>query len=197
LAYPFSNKSIRIKIIFRAAALFVIIAGTIPIFFAASDEMTMHNNFPTISSFESRLEMDRWRAGDSEITRRRSHATHGEYALQANLNPGEYPGISIKYLCGDWRGYDRTSFDVFLQGNMPMSITVRIHDRLHNDEYEDRFNDSFDLHPGNNTIMINLKNVMEAPKGRKMDMADIVNICIFSYNLAEPRTLYFDNFRLE
>ena len=196
LAYPFPDNGIQIKRIFRTAALAVIIAGTIPIFLAVGDEITMRNNFPLIGSFESRLEMDRWGGKDSEISRSALHSTHGEYSLKATLLPGEYPGISLNYFKRDWRGYDRLSFDVFLAGNNPLRITVRIHDKLHNDEYEDRFNRGFVLDPGSNTVVIDLEEVMKAPEGRKMDMASIVNICIFSYNLAEPRTLYLDNLRL-
>lgn len=193
LAYPFPGKRIRLK----AAALTVIIAGTIPVFLAAGDEITMRNSFPLLGSFESRLEMDRWCAKDSKISRSASHATHGEYSLEATLLPGEYPGISLNYFKRDWRKYDRLSFDTYLIGESSLRITVRIHDRDHNDEYSDRFNKSFVLNPCSNTVVIDLKEVMDAPKRRKMDMGNIVNICIFSYKLDEPRTLYFDNVRLE
>ena len=197
LAYPFPDKGVQVRKIFRAAALTVIIAGTIPIFLAANDEITMRNSFPLIGSFESRLEMDRWCAKDSEISQSALHATHGQFSLEANLLPGEYPEISLKYLRKDWRGYDRFSFDAALAGKTSLRITARIHDKLHNDEYDDRYNKSFVLNPGNNTVVIDLNEVMAAPRGRDMDMASIVNICVFSYNLAEQRTVYFDNFRLE
>ena len=197
IAYPFPNNGIPAKRIFRAAALAVILAGTAPIFFAASDEITMHKSFPLIGSFESALEMGRWGGQESEISLSASHATHGEYSLKADLLPGEYPGISLNYLKRDWRGYDRLTFDVFLEWNTPQRITVRINDKDHNNEYDDRYNKSFVLDPGSNTVVIDLKEVKAAPKGRNMDMGNIVNTCIFSYHLAEPRTLYFDNFRLE
>ncbi len=196
LAYPFPGIGVHIKRIFRAAALTVIIAGTIPIFFAASDEITMHNSFPLIGSFESQLEIGRWGGKDSEISRSTLHTTHDQYSLEANLLPGEYPGISLNYLKRDWRGYDSLLFDVFLTGESPISITVRIHDEEHNDEYEDRYNKRFVLDPGSNVVAIDLKEVMDAPKGREMDMGNIVNICVFSYNLAVPRTIYIDNIRL-
>jgi len=197
LAYPFPNNGTRVKRIFRAAALVVILSGTIPIFPAAIDEILMHRSFPLIGSFESRFEMDRWGGKDSEISLSTSHATNGRYSLKADLLPGEYPGISLNYLKRDWQGYDRLAFDVFLEGNSSLRITVRINDKDHNDEYDDRYNKSFVLDPGSNEVVIDLKEVKVAPKGRNMDMGNIVNTCIFSYHLAEPRTLYFDNFRLE
>jgi len=197
LAYPFPDNGIQTKRIFRAAALAVILACTAPIFPAAIDEITMHKNFPLISSFESSLEMDRWSGKDSEITRSASHAVHGKYSLKADLLPGEYPGISLNYLKRDWRGYDRLTFNVFLEGDTPLRITARINDKDHNEEYDDRFNKSFVLSPGGNTVVIDLKEVKAAPRGRDMDMGNIVNTCIFSYHLAEPRTVYFDNFKLQ
>jgi len=103
----------------------------------------------------------------------------------------------MDYLHNDWRGYGSLSFDVFLEGPTPLEITVRINDRKHNDEFTDRYNKGFRLHPGDNHISIRLSDVKNAPRARMMDMGNITNICIFSYNLKEPRSMYFDNFRLK
>lgn len=197
LAYPFQDVEIRVRKIFRTVAIAAVFACTIPLLLAALDEISMHNSFPLIGSFESRLEMGRWIEQNSEITRSNLHPTNGKYSMKVRLLPGEYPGISLKYLTRNWQGYDRLIFNVLLEENNALRITVRIHDKNHNEQYEDRFNRGFVINPGNNTVIIDLKEVMEAPKGRRIDMGNIVNICIFSYNLAEQRTLYFDNFRLK
>jgi len=197
LAYPFSDKVIRVGHILRTSALILILSGTIPIFLAAGDQRDMSNSFPLIGTFESSLEMSRWGAKDGRISRSTLYATQGIYSLRADLLPSEYPGISINYLIRDWIGYNRLIFDVFLDGDKTLNITARIHDKVHNQEYEDRFNKRFVLDPGENTVVIDLDDVAVAPKGREMDMADIVNLCIFSYNLDEVRTFYLDNVRLE
>ena len=150
-----------------------------------------------MSSFESPFEMSRFSGKNKAMDRVEMHTTEGKYSLKVTLDPGEYPGISMDYLQNDWRGYRNLSFDTFVEGYAHLEITVRVNDRKHNDEYTDRFNKSFNLLPGSNHITIDLKDIMKAPKGRKMDMADITNICIFAHRLKEQRTVYFDNFRLE
>lgn len=168
-----------------------------PIFTATVDTRNMKSSLPILSSFESPFEMSRFSGKYKAMNRVELHATEGKYSLKVTLNPGEYPGISMNYFQNDWRGYRNLSFDTFVEGDAPIEITVRVNDKEHNDEYTDRFNKSFLLLPGVNHIIIDLKDIMKAPKGRVMDMAEITNICIFAYRLKEHRTVYFDNFRLQ
>ena len=163
---------------------------------SALDTLRTERDFPLISSFETRLEMDRWKS-DEMHARVHLHATHGEYSLRADLSPGEYPGVSLSYPPRDWRGYRTLVFDVFLDKAADMPLTVRINDLKHNEQYDDRYNGRFLLHPGENTILVDLGEVEHAPKGRSMDMGNISVLCMFSYNLKSPRTVYFDNFRLQ
>ena len=168
-----------------------------PIFEVTVDTWNMKSSFPILSSFESPFDLSRFADKDKAMDRVELHATEGKYSLKVTLNPGEYPGISMDYLQNDWRGYRILSFDTFVEGYAPLEITVRVNDRKHNNEFTDRFNKSLQLLPGTNHITIDLKDIMKAPKGRVMDMAEITNICIFAYRLKGQRTVYFDNFRLE
>jgi hypothetical protein len=189
-----SQKSI---VLMRTGAVVLIILRAYPIIAATIDSWEMGRNFPLLSSFESLSEMSRWSSKDSVLKRSKFHATNGEYSLKVTLLPGEYPGISQDYLPHDWRGYSYLSFDVYLEGSSPLDISLRINDRKHNEEYNDRFNKSFTIEPGEKHLRIDLAEVRKAPQGRKMSMADINVMCIFSYKLKETRTLYFDNFRLQ
>jgi VanZ family protein len=189
-------KSRYVVLIIYGLSLLVLIRAY-PIFEVTMDTWNMKHCFPLLSSFESSFEMSRFSYKDKTMDRVELHATEGKYSLKVTLNPSEYPGISMDYLQNDWRGYLHLSFDTFVEGYAPLDITVRVNDRKHNNEYTDRFNKRFHLLPGANHITIGLKDIITAPKGRIMDMADITNICIFAHRLKEQRTVYFDNFRLE
>jgi VanZ family protein len=198
IAYPFPRDiHTKTKSLMRAGALSLLMIASFPMLSAAIDSWNMEKSFPVLGSFETSFEMNRWSSKESRIERTRTHATAGDYSLKMILLPGVYPGISLDYLQNDWRGYTSMSFDVFNEGNSPLDITVRINDQKHNNEFIDRFNKGFRLQPGKNHVIISLDEVKKAPRVRKMDMADITNICIFAYNLKTPRTVYFDNFRLE
>lgn len=200
LTFPHSfQKSASQKniVLIRIIAFILIIMRAYPIFAATLDTWEMEMNFPLLSSFETYFEMSRWTNSESESVRTKLHPTDREYSLKVFFHPGEYPGMSMNYLQHDWRGYKRLAFDVFLEGSSPLKITVRVNDKKHNNEYTDRFNKDFQLLPGPNHISTDIMDIMRSPKGRTMDLAETTNICFFAYKLKEPRTAYFDNFRLE
>jgi VanZ family protein len=183
--------------ILRNGLLVLMIVRAYPIFIATVDTWNMKNDFPVLSSFEAPFEIPRWISKESTMQPSSLHATDGVYTLKVNLHPGIYPGISLDYFVEDWRGYNSLSFDVFIEGFSPLELSIRINDRKHNEEFMDRYNKSFLLRPGHNHISVSLSEVRRAPIGRLMDMANITVLCMFSYNLKEPRTVYFDNIRLE
>lgn len=197
-AYSFQKGIARkARTLLRSSALFILLGMAYPIILATIDTVQMVMDSPLLSSFETSLEMTRWKSNASMIKRTKLHATDGEYALEVHLAPGIYPGVSMVHLINDWRDYTSLSFDAFLSGSSPLEITARINDEKHNQEYNDRFNKQFILQPNHNHITINLEEVKKSPSGRLMDMAHIQTICMFSHNLKESRKIYFDNFRLE
>ena len=201
LAYPFSGLSRRSALGWKAACAGLIALAAVPVALTALDVRRMEGAFPLLASFETRIEMDRWETTECLVNRTKEHASHGAYALMARLAPGEFPGISMRWLEGDWREYDELCFDAFLDGDSPLAVTVRIHDEIHGrsevQSYSDRFNRRFVLHPGAQRIRIDLDEVRKAPQGREMDMSRVTNICVFAYRLGEERVVYFDRFRLE
>lgn len=178
-------------------ACLVVVAALVPVALAVRDEVRATREFPLLASFETPYEMRRWAIKEGVSERTHRHATHGTYALMLRLEPGVYPGATLDFPPRDWRGYQALVFDAYLEGASPMPLTVCINDLEHNEEYTDRYNKTFTLVPGPNRVTIDLGEVERAPVGRKMDMGRIALVCLFSYNLKEPRTVYLDNVRLE
>jgi VanZ family protein len=198
LFYPFKKGAEhRGIVVMRNILLVLMIIRAYPIVTTIIDTRDMEKDFPLLSSMEAPFEISRWTNKESEIEPSRLHATEGEHSLKVNFLPGVYPGVSLNNLVNEWRDYKSMSFDVFLDEFSPLKVTVRINDRLHNEEYTDRFNRSFQLQPGVNHISIGLEEVKKAPHGREMNISDISNICIFCHSLKQSRTVYFDNFRLD
>jgi VanZ family protein len=198
LLYSF-QKGIQRKtaVLLRSLSLLALVVMAHSVITATLDTARMENDAPLLGSFETFLELSRWKNTESTITRTNLHATDGERALEVNLNPGVFPGVSLVHMISDWRNYTTLSFDVFLTGSSPLAMTVRINDEKHNEEFDDRFNKSYLLKPGPNHIAIDLKDVAASPQGRRMDMARVRTLCMFSYHLNEPRQIVIDYFRLE
>ncbi len=198
LSYPFpGNAKATARFSAKVVPLALILVSSLPMAIAGIDSWDMRRNFPLLGSFETPWEMTRWKAQESTLTRSKIHVFDGDYSLMATLNPGEYPGVSLEHLEPVWIGYNRFCFDAFLEGSLPLKMTIRVHDINHNDTFQDRYNMGFVLMPGNNHLTFALEDIRKAPRGRETDMRGMAGIMIFSYKLKEPRTVYFDNFRLE
>lgn len=196
-AYPSSTFSGKKIMAAKIVSICILVSATFPIFSSVMDAWHMDRDFPLLGSFETRLEMKRWTSNTSEIKRSYKHPAHGSFSLEAHLLPGQYPGISQEHVSGNWSGYDVFAFHVYLEGSSALPVVVRIHDNYHDQTYDDRYNRTFLLKPGENDVIIALDDVRKAPRMRLMDMTRIANICIFSHNLEESRVLYLDYFRLE
>ena len=197
LAYPVrSNPGQRLRAL-KYGALLAILLATTPVVTATFDTLEMLKAFPVLSSFETHREVARWKANDSQILPTKRHATHGTQALELHLLPGIYPGLSSEVFRHDWRGFETLKLDVFLAGETSLPLTLRIDDFAHNQEYTARFNRTFVLTPGTNQLAIDLTEVERAPSDRRMDMAKVASLCLFTFRLETERTLYLDHLRLE
>jgi hypothetical protein len=110
---------------------------------------------------------------------------------------GSYPKLELTGPLGDWTTYRILAFDVYSPASTTVSLALRVHDREHRFEYEDRFNTELAIHPGDNSIAIPLEAIRAAPVGRRMDMTAIASVLVFVSRPPDPLTLYFDDFRLE
>lgn len=197
IVYSFTGLSFMMRRRLRLLSSILILAASFPIHVAIIDTLLMNRDFPLLYSFESSLEMERFAHKGSVFKRINQYSTHGLYSLKLQLSPGEYPGITFNRFYQNWSRYQSFSLDVYVEGNKPLPITVRIYDKNHNFTYKDRFNGRYILLPGMSHINIDLKKVMRSPRSRNMDMGHIDNLTLFSYQLKEPRVIFIDNLRLE
>jgi len=174
----------------------LMLAAFLPVAVSTFDAVRMYRDFPVIASFEKNTELSRWQGNNASIRLAERNPTTGKSCMEVRLDPGEYPGINTRNLVRDWSPYDLLLFDVYLQGDQPLSLTVRIDDKAHNQQFEDRYNVRFLLRPGLNRVKIQLIDLVNAPKGRTMDLKSIVALYIFTFNLQEKRTFCIENILL-
>jgi len=108
---------------------------------------------------------------------------------------GQYPGITLSEPFADWSTYRRLVIDLYTVS--VNKLDIRISDRQHNQQYIDRFNASYMLHPGENSIDIPLDKVKRSPHGRMMNMRQIYNMALFTDNIVSPFSIYIKQIRLE
>jgi VanZ family protein len=149
-----------------------------------------------LASFEDALELDRWSFTDSRASRARDHATEGRFALRLELAPGRYPGAGLDSLAPDWSGHSRLRADVYLEGDAPLDLRVKVEDERHTGQLSDRFQRVVRLEPGPSRIEIPLSDVAAGPQGRRLDLGHVAQLRFFAVDLSARRVLFLDNVAL-
>ncbi len=162
-----------------------------------TDVVRQRSEFPLVGSFENELELRRWQVKTGQMSRSGDHVSHGESSLRVKLEPGEYPGLRLRWPPNDWSGYSTLSFDVWNDADIPLEVVVRVHDFTHNNDHLDRFNREATIKPGANTLTVSLSEVRTAPTDRELDITAITQLQIYSADLSDPYVLYFDRFELK
>lgn len=185
----------RVKVFARSLLGTLVFLQAIPWLGYLVDEHNAVLAFPVLSDFESDAQSTRW-SGRKKITS--SGPKIGSGSLEVMLGVEKYSGVGLKYFPGDWSRYHSLRFDVF-SGESDFDIVVRINDRQHREglqSYSDRYNKSFTLHEGWNSINVNLEDVASAPLTRRTNLSQIDGLGIFVVGLSSPSVIFLDNVML-
>ncbi|MBL0122394.1 MAG: VanZ family protein [Betaproteobacteria bacterium] len=101
--------------------------------------------------------------------------------LKVAIDKGRYPGLQITEPFPKWSGYQALAVDIINPGESEMELVIRVHDRPHNFEYDDRFNRSIIIGARTRTtIMVPLQELQHGPKRRLLNLDAIANLAIFA-----------------
>jgi hypothetical protein len=151
---------------------------------------------PLIEDFERADALPYWQG---PIEQSQDWVIEGRYSGQAALRAGPSSGVSLAPTLTDWRGYTHLALQVHNPSDRQQMLTIRINDRAHETSaqaYTDRYNQSFELSPGWNPIIVPLAQVQSAPAGRAMAMDQIYRLGLFFAQLDQPLRLTLDDIRL-
>jgi len=195
-----SRKTISKRILLMMQSGTVVLIGLqiFPVIIAFTDEYIARTQFPELSGFETPYEIQRWSGNADFITDKKIKQT-GKASMRVFFNTSKYSGIGLRYFPKNWEGFSYFQFAIFNPSSEDISLTCRINDKKHTElgqRYEDRFNRSFSIPKGWNTITVSLKNIKHAPKNRQMNMHEIRNVLFFSSSLPYQRIINIDDVKL-
>ena len=200
IAFVYSKKFRKLKRyqinIARIVVSLLVIVAVFPLIKVLIDEVQAQQDFPIIADFENPFEIEKW-YGKSYVSINDSIVFHGKHSLKAELITTKYSGISISFFPSDWSHYKFLKFNVYNPYHESFPLTCRVHDKKHNNHFNDRLNRTYIFIPGWNEIIIELDDVRNAPENRLMNMKEIKNFALFAVQLKENKTIYFDYMRLE
>ena len=178
----------------QAITFLLVISALFPAVKSITDEIVALRQFPVLSDFETPFEIDRW-SGDSKFAVDPTFSYHGRSSLRVALNTSLYSGVSLRFFPGNWLKYKYLQFSIYNPEDQPIKVTCRINDtrhRLGKQTYDDRYNQMFPLTNGWNIISVPLERVAGSPKSRKMDLAKVQELGVFTTGLRRPKVLYID-----
>ena len=137
--------------------------------------------FPTL--LEACAPLDRYflSGGDAKIVPSIAPTTSPcGRVLRVELGSTRYAGITIDEPYPDWRTAHALVLDLRNPGEVDLSLVVRVHDRAHNYQFQDRFNREFTLRAHEQLeLTIPITEIEHAPASRLMDLSQIAGIIVF------------------
>jgi hypothetical protein len=126
--------------------------------FVASESAEMHV-----------AKLSRWSAAGDEV------------AMQVvPLHESRWPGISINEPWPDWSQYSQLAIEIINPNDAPLALSVRIDDRLHTNQYDDRFTRQYAVVPQTRTtLFVSLADVQASPRLRQLDLTQIAVVILF------------------
>jgi hypothetical protein len=108
-----------------------------------------------------------------------------------------YPGFSLDEPIHDWRGFRALQVDLVSGADESLDVAMRVHDGHHNQEYSDRYNETFRLKPRSwQRIEVPLRRIELAPRGRKMDLSAVRAVMLFRQSDDPARSFQVQAVRL-
>lgn len=183
----------------RLAAAVTVAAFTQPTIEALLEERRARAQFPVLADFSHPGEMGRfkWSAQTIAVPVAGDAGGGAGRGVRLLLSPGRYPGFTLAHFPRDWRAYRDLVLTCTNPSPEPLPVTIRIDDRRGDRGYEDRFNGRYVLQPGRNVVRVSLAEVAAAPRRRRLNLARIRQVVVFTVNLPEPRELLLESLRLE
>lgn len=180
-ATPMRARSTRTGAALVCALGCAVVSG--PLLFCVAAYANRDLRFPVLWQYSSRLDLYFLDAEACESPTVAPFRAVGEAsaAFCIKLSSGEAsPGFSLREPYPDWRGRSLLMIDLTNPNGHPLQLTLRVHDRSHNEEYEDRFNRGYSIAAGaRRVIAVPLKAIAVAPRGRRMDLQHVVHIGVF------------------
>lgn len=146
--------------------------------------------FPTLLGYDSQTEQYFIHSNGIEIDAVRLPSAwrreEDPPSYRIRIRSGSYPRITLIEPLPDWRDYSRLMLDVTNPESQPLTLTLRVHDKTHDNRAGDRFNRQFTLGLGARSVLsFPIDEIANSPASRRMNMSRIARVIVFGKNGAE------------
>jgi hypothetical protein len=192
------QKVLRNKILAGLFSFSFFLLGFVPLLQISWDYLQREKAFPFVTAFEEKWFVRFFDLNHAVLLGDVALVTKaGKKLYRVRLDPGKYSGVDLIEPEANWSAYHKLRFQVFSDNASSINLVLKIYDEKHNQNYNDRFNQSLIVRPGLNEIVVNLNQVRNAPINRKLDLANISNVQLFLINVESSLFLGLSDLLLE
>jgi hypothetical protein len=150
------------------------------------DAYAAYRAFPTLASFSSSWELERWECQQAELTR---VADPNGWAGRLELRPGpaKYPGAELETVVRDWTGYRRVCCAFAVEG-APLRVVFSLRGRGEPGR-STHFQTEQVYEPGTHTFCLDLAAAAAAARPVSLDLRHMHTFHVFTYRPERPRVL--------
>lgn len=190
------RKLIPIQLLYaiRSMIIALVVLQMYPMAIALIDEYQARRDFPTLSDFRTPFQINRW-GGSADFTVE-NVLDDSNSILRVSFSTSEYSEVNLKYFPNNWSQYLWFQFRVYNPSPETLALNCRIHDKEHDKgirRYNDRFNKAYPISQGWSTIDVSIRDILQAPENRQMDLHHIREVAFFTYRLPQNRVIYIDD----
>jgi VanZ family protein len=196
-----SGGAIGFRILHLFVALAVVAFVLNPVLLCWNATRWRASRFPVLGGFENDVELRLWhpqggRRPPTQIQAVAEHASEGQRSLEVKTATGDWAGVN--YDAGDlnWSGNSALAFDVFNPGPN-FTLNTRIDDDSACDHPACWSTLRREIRPGWNRVSISTGEIERAPAERRLNMAAIRCLVLFTGRDQPGRVFFLDNVRLE
>lgn len=121
-----------------------------------------------------------------------------EPSLQVLMERGNYPGVAFEEPYPDWSRYTQLKLDLANPDAQPLDLNLRVIDRAHTWQTDDRFNRNVRIDANARTVAsIPVADIERAPRNRRLDTRSIADVRLFTDPKNVGRVFYVTRVWLE
>ena len=191
------QKVLRNKILAVMFSLGFLLPGSCSLFQISWHYIQRANALPVILDFNAQWSDSFVRFNRAEMEISSGKAGDKDRLFRIRFETGNFPGIDVIEPAPDWSAYRNLRFKVVSGSENNTNLFLRIHDKNHDDRYQDRFNQGLIIHPGLNEIVIPLADIEKGPVKRDLDLTNIAGLILFLSKVERPQLLEMSNIYLD
>lgn len=179
----FTTKGVRSKV---TAVLGFVLLSVITLFECqtflklAAGKIYFQVKAPILADFKYQFEVESWKTKFARL-----ELTDTGLLVQTEVERS-FSSVFFRDFPSDWREFQKLHIDIENLQSQPLILNLKITDLEHEiglHHYDERYNGVLNLSPGNNSFIIDLSAVKQAPKNRPVNMAEIKRIELFLNDL--------------